>query len=352
MSQSMTVGELAKLLDAELEGDAGRAVTGAAPLDAAGPGDVSFLARRKYLPYLAATQAAAVIVGRNLGELEELPPSKTVLWVDDAHHALAETLTVLYPAAPAAAGVSPTASLGPGVELGSGVYVGHNSVVGAGARLGDNVQVGSNCVIGEGCEVGADSELKSQVTLYPGTSLGERCIIHSGARLGVDGFGYVFTGEGHRKIQQVGRCVIEDDVEIGANSCVDRGSVGETRIGAGTKIDNLVHIAHNVRVGRNCIIVAQVGVAGSTEIGDGVALAGQVGIIGHLTIGDGAQVAAQAGVSHDIPAGETWFGYPARPITQVMRANAAFLKLPELIRRVRELERQQAEEDGSEPSQS
>ncbi len=352
MSQSLTVGELANKLGAELQGDAARPVKGAAPLETAGPEDVSFLARRKYVPYLAATQAAAVIVGRNLGELDELPPSETVLWVDDAHQALAETLTLLYPAAPRATGVSPTASLGAGVELGRDVYIGHNSVVGAGARLGDNVRVGSSCVIGESCEIGADSELKSQVTLYPGTSLGERCIIHSGARLGVDGFGYVFTGEGHRKIPQVGRCVIEDDVEIGANSCVDRGSVGETRIGAGTKIDNLVHIAHNVRVGRNCIIVAQVGVAGSTEIGNGVALAGQVGIIGHLSIGDGAQVAAQAGVSHDIPAGEIWFGYPARPRTQVMRANAAFLKLPELIRRVRELERQLTGEGGSDGSQS
>jgi UDP-3-O-[3-hydroxymyristoyl] glucosamine N-acyltransferase len=161
----------------------------------------------------------------------------------------------------------------------------------------------------------------------------------------VDGFGYVFHENEHKKVPQVGRCVIEDDVELGANVCIDRGSVGETRVGAGTKIDNLVHIAHNVKIGRNCIIVAQVGIAGSTNVGHGVALAGQVGIIGHLNIGDGAKVAAQAGVSHDIPAGETWFGYPARPRTQAMRASAAFLKLPDLIRRVQRIERKLGSDD-------
>jgi UDP-3-O-[3-hydroxymyristoyl] glucosamine N-acyltransferase len=350
MSNTLTVGELAKRLDAELAGDPSRTVTGASSLEAAGPEDVSFLARRKYLPYLPATRAAAVIVSRDLGELDEIPEGVTVLWVNDAHLALAETLTSLYPPAAAEPGVAPTATLGPGVELGADVCVGHNTVVEAGVKLGDGVRVGAHCFVGERCQIGAATELKSQVTLYQDTVVGERCILHSGARVGVDGFGYVFAGDGHRKIPQVGRCVIEDDVEIGANSCIDRGSVGETRIGAGTKIDNLVHIAHNVRVGRHCIIVAQVGVAGSTEIGHGVALAGQVGIIGHLTIGDGARVAAQAGVSHDIPAGETWFGSPARPHTQAMRASAAFLKLPELMRRVRKVEKQLEGEDDSDDS--
>jgi UDP-3-O-[3-hydroxymyristoyl] glucosamine N-acyltransferase len=339
MSNSLTVGELASRLHADLVGDPDGLVRGAAPLDSAGPNDVSFLARRKYLPYLATTRAAAVIVGRNLEGLKQVPPAKTLLWVDDAHLALAATLELLYPQQPSEAGIAASASLGPGVELGEGVSIGPYSVVGAGAELADGVRIGALCVIGERCEVGEKSELKDQVTLYPDTVVGARCIIHSGVRLGVDGFGYVFDKVEHRKIPQVGRCVIEDDVEIGANACIDRGSVGETRIGAGTKIDNLVHIAHNVRVGRNCIIVAQVGIAGSTTLGDGVALAGQVGIIGHLNIGDGARVAAQAGVSHDIPAGETWFGYPARPRTQVMRANAAVLKLPDLMRRVQRIER-------------
>jgi UDP-3-O-[3-hydroxymyristoyl] glucosamine N-acyltransferase len=170
--------------------------------------------------------------------------------------------------------------------------------------------------------------------------IGTDCTVHSGAQIGVDGFGYVVQEDGHRKIPQVGRCVLEDNVEVGANTCIDRGSVGETRIGAGTKIDNLVHIAHNVRIGRACIIVAQVGIAGSSILGDGVAIGGQVGIIDHLNIGDRARVAAGAGVGGDIPPGETWFGYPARPRTQAMRASLAVLKLPELIRRVGRIEKQ------------
>ncbi len=333
MSTSVTVGQLAEHLGAELAGDPAGELFRAAPLEAASEGEVSFLARRKYLPYLGATLATAVIVGRDLGELEDVPPATALLWVDDAHAALAETLTLLYPEGQRKGEIAPTAVLGEGVELGEGVSIGHHAVVGAGARLGDRVCVGANCVIGERCELGADTEIKDLACLYPYSVVGARCIIHSGAQIGVDGFGYVVQEGRHRKIPQVGRCVLEDDVEIGANTCIDRGSVGETRIGAGTKIDNLVHIAHNVSIGRGCMIVAQVGIAGSTIVGDGVAMAGQVGIIGHLNVGDGSRIAAQSGVSHDIPAGETWFG-------KVMRASAAFLKLPELIRRVGRIEKQ------------
>ncbi|NIV23288.1 MAG: UDP-3-O-(3-hydroxymyristoyl)glucosamine N-acyltransferase [Gemmatimonadetes bacterium] len=339
MSRDLKLSELARRLDAELVGDGERTVSGAAPIETAGPEEVSFLARRKYLQYLPTTRAAAVIVGRDLGEVEP-PRGLALLWVDDAHLALADTLSWLYPEEEPEPGVAPTATLGPGVEIGEDVSIGHYVAIGGGVKLGDRVRIGPHCSVGDRSQIGAETELRSQVALYPDTIVGERCILHSGARIGVDGYGYVFTDGGHRKIPQVGRCVIEDDVEIGANSCIDRGSVGETRIGAGSKIDNLVHVAHNVRIGRNCIIVAQVGIAGSTEIGNGVALAGQVGIIGHLSIGDGARVAAQAGVTQDIPAGETWFGHPARPHTRVMRANAAFLKLPELIQRVRRIEKQ------------
>jgi UDP-3-O-[3-hydroxymyristoyl] glucosamine N-acyltransferase len=338
MSTSLTVRQLAEHLSAELVGDPDGRVQKAAPLETAVQGEVSFLARRKYLPYLSATRATAVIVGRDLGDLET-PQDTALLWVDDAHAALAEALTLLYPEQPRKAQIASTATLGAGVELGADVAIGPNSVVEGGAKLGDGVIVGANCVIGERCEVGANTELKDLVCLYADSIVGANCIIHSGARIGVDGFGYVQQDNRHRKVPQVGRCVIEDDVEIGANTCIDRGSVGETRIGAGTKIDNLVHIAHNVRMGRACVIVAQVGIAGSTTLGDGVALGGQVGLIGHLSVGDGASVGAQSGVSHDIPAGETWFGYPARVLSRVMRANAAFLKLPELVRRISRIEK-------------
>jgi UDP-3-O-[3-hydroxymyristoyl] glucosamine N-acyltransferase len=337
MSTSLTVGQLAEHLQADLVGDPDGLVTGAAPLDSAGRNDVSFLASRRYIPHLPSTEAGAVIIGRDLGELREAPGS-AVLWVDDAHLALAKTLGLLYPETAPRAEIHASAIVEQGAELGRDVAIGPFAVIGSGTKLGDGVCVGSHSVVGERCEVGAATVIKDHVVLYANTAVGERCIIHSGSSIGVDGFGYVFHENAHRKIPQVGRCIIEDDVEIGANVCIDRGSVGETRVGAGTKIDNLVHVAHNVKIGRNCVIVAQVGIAGSSSVGDGVALAGQVGIIGHLKIGDGARVAAQSGVSHDIPAGETWFGYPARPRTEVLRANAAMLKLPDLIKRVRRLE--------------
>lgn len=338
MAATLTVGDLAKHLGAELVGEPDGQLMRAAPLEAAGQTDVSFLARRKYLPYLATTRAAAVIVSRDLGELEGVPSGTALLWVDDAHLALAETLALLYPEEGKPAGIASTVSLGPAVELGRDVTIGPYSVVGADVKLEDGVRVGAHCVIGDRCVVGAKSELKDQVCLYPETLVGARCIIHSGARIGVDGFGYVFEKARHRKVPQIGRCIVEDDVEIGANTCIDRGSVGETRVGAGTKIDNLVHIGHNVRIGRNCVIVAQVGIAGSTTIGAGVALGGQVGIIDHLNIGDGARVGAGAGVGKDVPAGESWFGYPARQRTQSFRASVALTKLPELIRRVQQIE--------------
>ena len=344
MSNSLRLSQLADHLGAKLVGDPGRVIEGVATLETAGAKDVAFLARRKYLPYLGATGAAAVLISRDMGEIDA-PPDTSLLWVEDAYLALAETLSLLYPEAKHEAQIAPTALVAQGVELGSEVSIGAYSVVEAGAKLGDGVTVGPLCFIGENCVLGAGTELKDQVSLYANTEVGARCILHSGTRVGVDGFGYVVQENQHRKVPQIGRCVLEDDVEVGANVCIDRGSVGETRVGAGTKIDNLVHIAHNVSIGKGCIIVAQVGIAGSTTIGNGVALAGQVGIVGHLHIGDGARVAAQAGVSHDIPAGETWFGYPARPRTEAMRASAAFLKLPELIRRVRRIERQLNSDD-------
>jgi UDP-3-O-[3-hydroxymyristoyl] glucosamine N-acyltransferase len=175
------------------------------------------------------------------------------------------------------------------------------------------------------------------VTIYPGATLGARTTIHSGARIGSDGFGYVFRDGAHQKIPHVGRCIIGDDVEIGANTTIDRGSIDDTVVGSGTKIDNLVQIAHNVRIGEKCLVIAQVGIAGSATIGDGVVIAGQAGISGHISIGAGARIAAQAGVFGDVPAGETWSGYPARPHRESLRASAALFKLAGMMRRLEKL---------------
>jgi UDP-3-O-[3-hydroxymyristoyl] glucosamine N-acyltransferase len=242
--------------------------------------------------------------------------------------------------------VHQTAVIGRGVRLGREVSIGAYAVIGDGAVLGDRVVLDAHVAIGGGVRIGDDTRFFAGVTAYSGTAVGRRVIVHAGARLGSDGFGYVFRDGRHEKIPHVGRCIVEDDVEIGANSTIDRGSIDDTVIGAGTKIDNLVHIAHNCRIGRLCLIMAQVGIAGSVRVEDGCILAGQVGIAGHHTIGKGATLAAQAGAFGDIPAGETWSGYPARPHKEALRAQAALFRLPGLLRGIERL-LQTAEDKGS-----
>jgi UDP-3-O-[3-hydroxymyristoyl] glucosamine N-acyltransferase len=215
--------------------------------------------------------------------------------------------------------------------------VGPYAVIGDGVTLGKGTVIGPHCVVAEGVEIGESSQLYPSVTVYAGSRIGSRVTIHAGVRIGSDGFGYVQQGGRHLKIPHVGRCIIEDDVEIGANTTIDRGSIDDTVVGAGTKVDNLVQIAHNVRIGKACLIMAQVGIAGSVRVEDGAMLLGQVGISGHHTIGAGARLAAQAGVFGDIPAGETWSGYPARPHKEALRAQAALFKLPSLLRRIERL---------------
>jgi len=223
------------------------------------------------------------------------------------------------------------------VTLGDDVSIGAGVVLGDGARIGARTRLDAHVVIGDGVEVGVECHVYPSATLYSGTRIGDRVRVHAGARLGSDGFGYVFRDGAHAKIPHVGRCIVESDVEIGANTTIDRGSIDDTVVGAGTKIDNLVHVAHNVRIGRLCLLMAQVGIAGSVRIEDGCILAGQVGIAGHVTIGRGARLAAQAGAFGSVPAGETWSGYPARPHKEALRAQAAMFKLPSLIRALERL---------------
>jgi UDP-3-O-[3-hydroxymyristoyl] glucosamine N-acyltransferase len=210
-------------------------------------------------------------------------------------------------------------------------------VIESGVTLGDRVTIDAGCVVGDDAEIGDDSHLYSNVSVYARARIGRRVRIHSGARIGSDGFGYVFQDGAHQKIPHVGRCVIGDDVEIGANTTIDRGSIDDTVIGPGTKIDNLVHVGHNVRIGALCLIMAQVGIAGSTYVEDGVILAGQVGLAGHLTVGKGARLGAQAGAFGDVPAGETWSGYPARPHKEALRAQAALFRLSGLMKTLERL---------------
>ena len=313
-----------------LRGDPDVVVTGVAPLDRAGPEHVTFLASPKYAGLFAECGAGVVLIAPELADALGRAPARIV--VDKPHDAMLSLLASLYPEPEHVPAVHPTAVIGRGARIGERVAIGPQVVLGEGARIGDGARLDAHVVVGDGVSVGAGCRLFPGVTLYPGTVLHERVRVHAGARLGSDGFGYVFRGGRHDKIPHVGRCIVESDVEIGANTTIDRGSIDDTVIGAGTKIDNLVHIAHNVRIGRLCLIMAQVGIAGSVRVEDGAILAGQVGISGHHTIGAGARLAAQAGVFGDIPAGETWSGYPARPHRDALRAQAALFKLPSLLR--------------------
>jgi UDP-3-O-[3-hydroxymyristoyl] glucosamine N-acyltransferase len=329
VTDGLTAAEIAALVGGALVGDGAARLAGVAPLDRAGPGDLAFLAASRYLPYFHASRAGAVLVTAEFRALEPGPATRIV--VDDPHRAMLAAVRALYPARPRVAAVHPTAVIGTGAVLGRDVALGPRVTVGQGARLGDRVELMAGCVVGDGVVLGDDTMLYPNVVCYPGTMVGARVILHAGVVLGSDGFGYVPGRAGHEKIPHVGRCVIGDDVEIGANTTIDRGSVDDTVVGAGTKIDNLVQIAHNCRVGARCLIMAQVGLAGSTRVEDEVILTGQVGVAGHLTIGRGAKVGAQSGVMSSIPAGAEFFGYPARPRREAMRAIVASYRLAEIM---------------------
>lgn len=333
----MKASEIAVVVGGTWEGGSDPDLTGVAPLERASSTDLSFLAHPRYQTYVDASRAGAILVSSALEA--RTPEHLPRIIVADVHRALAELLPRLYPATETPPGIHPTAIVGRNVRIGAGVAIGPYAVIGDRVVIGDGARIGAHAVMGDDCDLGSDVVLHPHVTLYPRVQLGARCILHTGVRVGVDGFGYAFTGTGHRKVPQIGRCVIGSDVEIGANTTIDRGSIGATEIGNGVKIDNLVHIAHNVRIGDLSVIVAQVGIAGSTVIGKGVTLAGQAGIPGHITIGDGATIAAQAGVFGDVPPGETWSGYPARPHRESLRSQAGLARLPRILERIRALER-------------
>ena len=310
-------------------------MTAIAPIDRASGQDLSFLASPRYAPLFETTEAAVVLVAPDLAETPGKVRARVI--VDKPHEALLALLPRLYVPPVRIAGIHPTAKVGRDVRLAEGVTVEAYVVIGDGAVIGEGSWLESHVVVGRDVVIGRDSRLHPGVVLYPGARLGDRVQIHSGARIGSDGFGYVYRNGAHEKIPHVGRCVIENDVEIGANTTIDRGSIDDTVIGAGTKIDNLVHLGHNVRVGKLCLIMAQVGVAGSTHIGDGVIMAGQAGIGGHIEIGDRVRIGGQAGVFGSVPPGETWSGYPARPHRESLRAQAALFKLASMIRSLEKL---------------
>ncbi len=338
---------LASLLDvpppaSELE------IRGIAPLSGAGPRELGFLAHRRYLVDLEKSDAGALLVSSEM-EAHLGGDERPRLVVEDAHRSLAVLLEAFHPTEAEPAEVHPTAIIGDQVQLGDEVRVAPYAVLEDGVVVGAGCSIGAHAVVGRDSRIGEDSTLHPHVVLYPGTVLGDRVIVHAGARIGVDGFGYVYQEGAYRKIPHIGGCELGNDVEVGANTTVDRGSIGDTRVGQGGKLDNLVQVGHNVTVGPHSILAGQAGVGGSTRIEGGVMVGGQAGIAGHVTIGRGARLAGQAGVTGDIPPGATVMGFPARDRTEFLRATAAQGRVPELLKRVRRLEGELArllEEDG------
>jgi len=328
-----TLSWLAERLGARLEGDGAREVTGIATLESAASGDLSFFTHPRYAAVAARTGATALLVARHHPELEV-----DQLVVGDPAAALAEVIEIFHPRPAAVPGVHPTAVVGEGAEIDATAAIGPYAVIGDGARIGARARVGAHAVVGARCDVGDGAILHPHVVLYERVRLGAGAEIHAGTVLGADGFGYASSAAGHRKIPQVGDVEIGAGVEIGALSAVDRALLGTTRIGAGTKIDNLVQVGHNVEIGRAAILCGQAGIAGSAKLGDGVVLGGQAGVGGHLTLGDRAQVASKSAVYEDLAAGTTVAGIPAIPIGKWRRQQSLVRRLEEFWRRLRRLD--------------
>jgi UDP-3-O-[3-hydroxymyristoyl] glucosamine N-acyltransferase len=320
-----TVADIARIADAEVaRGEGERPIRDVAPLDVAGPDEISFLDNPRYVETFRASRAGACVVRPD--RVDDAPAGMALLLSADPYRAYALIAGAFYPDPAPAAGTAPTASVAASARIGAGTEIAAGAVIGAGVEIGERCVIGPNSVtaagvvMGDDCRIGAGASLSHAV-------LGNRVRIYAGARIGEPGFGFAPGPQGHLTVPQLGRVLLGDDVEVGSNSTIDRGAGPDTVIGAGTRIDNLVQIGHNVQIGRGCIIVAQVGISGSTRLGDRVVAGGQAGFAGHLAIGRGAQIAAQAGVMQDVPPGARIGGTPAVPLRQWLRQAAVLARL-------------------------
>jgi UDP-3-O-[3-hydroxymyristoyl] glucosamine N-acyltransferase len=331
----ITAKELAEKVGARLEGDGSLELQGVAAPEGAGSGYLIYVETAKHLERAAASAAVCVVVGEGMAL-----PGKTILRSAQPKLAFAKAAAILLERAPIASGVHATVIKTASARIGESVGIGHYAVIGEDVHIGEGTQVGAHCVIGAGCWIGENCRIHPRVTLYPGVRVGNFVEIHSGAVIGADGFGYAFDGEEYWKFPQAGIVEIDDGVEIGANATIDRGSLDNTRIAKGVKIDNLVHVGHNVQIGAHTVIAAQTGISGSSKLGHHVVCGGQVGIADHCTLEDNSVAGAQAGIptGKTIHSGQTVWGTPARPLEKFKEAYAWFGRLPELGERIKRLE--------------
>lgn len=329
----MKLGEIAEKLGCELEGEAGLEITDVAGIEEATAGELTFLVNRKYRPALRATKASAILVSREEGEVPMASLRSANPYLD-----FARAVEIFHPAPRYAPGVHPTAVVAKSAKIGANAHVGPYCFIDEEAQIGRNAVLHSFVSIYRGARIGDDFFAHSHTCVREGCTIGNSVVLQNGVVVGSDGFGFARDAEGRwRKIRQAGGCVIEDDVEIQAQTAIDRATVGETRIGRGTKIDNLVQVGHACKVGEDTLLCGQVGLAGTTRVGNKCILAGQVGAAGHLTIGDGAMLTAQSGVPADVPPGAIYSGYPAMPNLDWRKSVAVFNQLPELQRELRGL---------------
>ena len=330
-----TLAELAQHTGSRLSRTdlANHKVSDVAPLDRAESENISFLDNPKYVETFRASRAGACFVRERFAEMA--PPGIALLFTEDPYRCYALTAQRFYPVHDPVAGIAATAIIDKTAKMGKGCRIDHGVVIGPGVEIGDRCSIGANTVLQEGVSIASDSRIGALCSISH-AYIGHRVIIHRGVHIGQDGFGFAMNREGHVKVPQLGRVMIEDDVEIGAGTCIDRGTGPDTTIGTGSKIDNLVQIGHNVHVGRNAVIVAQTGIAGSTRIGDGAVLGGQVGISGHVKIGAGVKLAAKSGVMGDIPAGASYGGSPAVPVKDWHRQTIALTRLSRMRRSTEE----------------
>ena len=339
------LAEIAEWIGAIVDGDASIEITGLAKIEEAQSGQLSFIANPKYIKHVETTQASAVLVD------EDFPASDvTLLRIKNPYFAFLKLAKRFYQQAPQIdKGVHESAVIGKGAVLGTDVAVGPFVFIGKDCQIGDNAIIFPGVFIGDHCKIGNNCLIYSNVSIREQCRVGNNCIIHPGAVIGSDGFGYAFEDGRYHKLPQMGNVVIEDDVEIGANVAIDRATMGETRIGQGTKLDNLIQIAHNVEIGKHTAVAAQVGISGSTKVGNWVMIGGQAGLVGHIKLNDKAKIGAQAGVTKSVDEDQFVTGYPARPFRTEMREQASLARLPELLRQFRQLQKKVKElEDKSE----